>query len=369
MKFTYYFKYKKLITNILIFGIIFYLLMHSKVLVTSISKSTNIFITKLIPALFPYLLITEILINSGKVNNLSYGLSSAISKLFAIPKHTTASVIIGFLLGYPNSAKYILKMYNDKQIDSKVATKLISFTSNANMSYIIASIGIGMFRSIEVGIILTISHFLSAIIIGIFFTPSYNNNIIQQTNTNSNSFNKISSPFELLYVSIYGTLKTLAFIFSYTVIFSLIPTVVFSDLNVPQTLKAVITGIFEISNGINAVQLLDISLNTKIILTSFILSFSSLMILVQIFSFAFKAKVKFGDLVKYKLIQGIISCIITYMIITYIYTPILPVYITKDMFVSPLNILPSTIYMFAIFITIILSLILFRKKRQGKPVA
>lgn len=369
MKFTYYFKYKKLIINILIFVVIFYLLMHSKVLVTSISESTNIFINKLIPALFPYLLITELLINSGMVSNLSYGLSSTISKLFRIPKHTTSSVIIGFLLGYPNSAKYILKTYKDKQIDNKIATKLVAFTSNANMSYIIATIGIGMFKSIEVGVILTVSHFLSAIIIGMFLTPSYNNNIIQQTNTNSNSFEKIYSPFELLYTSIYGTLKTLAFIFSYTVIFSLIPTVIFSDLNLNQTLKAVITGIFEISNGINSIYLLDISTNLKLMLTSFVLSFSSLMILIQIFSFVFKASVKFKDLVKYKLLQGVLSCVITYIILRYIYTPTLSVFLTNDTFASSLNILPSTIYMLAIFITIILSLILFRKKRQGKPVA
>lgn len=369
MKFTYYFKYKKLITNLLIFAIIFYLLIHSKVLVTSISASTNIFITKLIPALFPYLLITELLINSGKSNCLSYGLDNVLSKLFRIPKHTSASVIIGFLLGYPNSAKYILKIYKDNLIDSKIATKLIAFTSNANMAYIIASIGIGMFKSIEVGVILTVSHFLSAIIIGIFLTPSYNNNIIQQTNTNSNSFEKIYSPFELLYTSIYGTLKTLAFIFSYTVIFSFIPTVIFSDLNFNQTLKAVITGIFEISNGINNIYMLNIPINLKLILTSFILSFSSLMILVQIFSFAFKANVKFKDLVKYKLLQGVLSCVITYMILRYMYTPTLSVFITNDTFTSSLNVLPSTIYVFAIFVTIILSLILFRKKRQGKPVA
>lgn len=369
MKFICFFKYKKLITNIIIFAIIFYLLMNSKVLVASISESTNIFLTKLIPALFPYLLITELLINSGKVNSLSYGLSNVISKVFRIPKHTTASVIIGFLLGYPNSAKYILKLYNDKQIDCKLATKLVAFTSNANMSYIIASVGIGMFKNIQFGIILAVSHFLSAILIGIFFTTSYNNNIIQQTNINSNSFKKIYSPFELLYTSIYGALKTLAFIFSYTVIFSLIPTVMFSSLNIPQTIKAVITGIFEISNGINGLYLLDVPQNIKLVLVSFILSFSSLMILIQIYSFAYKAKVKFKDLLKYKLLQGSISSIITYIILVYLYDPAISVFESTDTYLSNIKVLPSTIYMISIFILIILCCIIFRKKRQEKPVA
>ena len=364
MKIKFFFKYKKILSNILIFSTIFYLLMHSKTLVISISQSTNIFLTKLIPALFPYLLITEILINSGRVNNLSYGLSGLFKKVFRIPKNTTATVIIGFLLGYPNSAKYILNLYNEKQIDSSVATKLVAFTSNANLSYIIATVGISIFKSIEVGILLAISHFLSAIIIGIFFTPSYNNIIIQQTNINSNSFKKIYSPFELLYISIYGTLKTLAFVFSYTVIFSLVPTLIFSDFSIPATLKAVIVGIFEISSGINNIYLLDISITSKLLLTSFILSFSSFMILIQIFSFVFKAKVKFKDLVKYKVLQGFIACIITYITIQYIYRPVLTVFVNKDTFTSNYNILPSTVYMLAICITLLLALFLFRKKRQ-----
>ena len=211
MKLTFYFKYKKIVFNILIFAFILYLLLNSSILVSSITKSIDIFVYRIIPALFPYLLITELLMRSNKIYDLSYGISAVLSKLFRIPKHTTSSIIIGFLLGYPNAAKCILKMYNDKKIDKNLATKLVSFTSNANPSYIIATAGIGMFKSIEIGVILAICHILSSVIIGMFLTPSYNNNIIQQTNINSNTFNKISSSFELLSTSIWGSLKTLAY--------------------------------------------------------------------------------------------------------------------------------------------------------------
>ena len=206
MKLTFYFKYKKIVFNMLIFTLIFLLLLNSNILVISIRKNIDIFTSKLVPALFPYLLITELLMNSGKIYDLSYGISFILSKFFKIPKLTTSTVIIGFLLGYPNAAKCISKMYSDNIIDKKLATKLIAFTSNANPSYIIATIGIGMFKSIEIGVILAFCHFVSSVIIGAVFTPSYNNTIIQQTNTNSNTFIKISSPFELLSISILGSL-------------------------------------------------------------------------------------------------------------------------------------------------------------------
>lgn len=195
--------------------------------------------------------------------------------------------------------------------------------------------------------------------------PSYNNNIIQQTNSNSNSSYKIYSTFELLSVSIYGTLKTLAYIFSYTVIFSLIPTILISNLNLSQILKAVTIGIFEISNGIYNISLLEISLNYKLILTSFILSFSSLMIIMQIFTFVNQAKVKLKDLIKFKLLQGVFSSLITYIILQFIYTPVVAAYLSQDKLSFKTYILPSTMYLIALVITIIFISILFRKKRHG----
>lgn len=363
MKLISFFKYKKIIQNMFIYCLIFYLLAHSKLLVASVFESTNLFITKLIPALFPYLLITEFLINSGNIANLAFGLDNVLSKIFKIPKNTASCVVVGFLLGYPNSAKCILKLYENNKMDCKTAVKLVSFTSNANISYIIATIGLSIFKSIEIGIILAISHFLSAIIIGILFPSSYNNSIIQQTNANSNSFEKIYSPFELLYISVYNTLKTLGYIFAYTVIFSLIPNILLADLVIPETIRATIIGIFEISNGINNLSLLTIPLNHKLVLVSFVLSFSSLMIHMQIFSFVYRAKVKFSDLVKFKLIQGILSSIITFVIVGYVYKPLIQVFFNQDNFNS--NILScSTIYMLAIIVSFALSIILFRKKRQ-----
>lgn len=369
MKFTFYFKYKKLVFNMLIFALILFLLLNSKILITSINNSIDIFVYKLVPALFPYLLITEILMRSNKIYDLSYGISYALYKLFRIPNHATATVIIGFLLGYPNAAKCVLKMYNEGQIDKRLANKLISFTSNANPSYIIATIGIGVFKSFDIGVLLAISHYLSAIIIGVFLTPSYNNNIIQQTKVNSNSFAKIYSPFDLLSTSILGSLKTLAYIFAYTTIFSLIPTVIFNVLNLPSIIKATIIGLCEISNGINNIQLLSVSLNLKIVLTSFILSFSSLMILVQIFTFASKAQVCFKDLLKYKLWQGGLSSIITYILLNYIYTPTHSVFASIDNVVDNLYTSHSTIYITSLIIIILLSFGIFGKKRQVKPVA
>lgn len=101
MKIVLYPNSKKLITNIIIFSVIFFLLLNSKVVITSITTSTNLFISKLVPALFIYLVITEILINSNKIHDLSFGTLNILSKIFKVPTHTTSAVIIRIFTRLP----------------------------------------------------------------------------------------------------------------------------------------------------------------------------------------------------------------------------------------------------------------------------
>lgn len=353
-----------LLTNILIFTFIIFLLTNSSLVVESITNSTKLFVEKILPALFIYIFLTELLINFNLAKNLSIPFSKIISKLFIIPESSSSTVVIGLLLGYPNSAKYIKRLYEQGKITESEANKLVAFTSNANMSYIVCTIGILMFNNISYGIILTISHFLASIILGIVIKTSKPRVIIQQTKIKENSFKKIYSYFDVITLSVLATLKTLGLIFSYTIIFSLIPTLFLNYITIPEIYKGLITGIFELSNGIKIISNLNINITTKLVIISFILSFSSLMVIMQIYSFVYKAKVKFLSILKHKFMQGIISSTITYILLKIIKVQTVPVFSNSYELTKNLIILPSTIYMFFVLFTIILLSFLYRKKRQ-----
>lgn len=134
----------------------------------------------------------------------------------------------------------------------------------------------------------------------------------------------------------------------------------------PNFIKGLIIGIFEISNGINNIANLNISLTYRLVMISFILSFSSLMVLMQIYSFVSKAKVKFKEMVVYKLIHASISAMITYILTKFIFTSSIQVFENIDVANYAMSLNASTIYMFTICIAMFLSLIMFRKKRQSK---
>ena len=356
-------KTKMFITNIFIYLCIILLLINSKNVSTCISNSVNIFIKTLVPSLYIYLLITEILINSGLVYNLSFGLSNILSKIFRIPKETTFVILVSFLLGYPNASKCITKLYEDKIISLPLAKKLVSFTNNASPSYILCAIGISMFNSMNIGIILLISHFLSSVIIGICYP--YSQHIIQQKVAISNSFYKISSPFDILLTSMLNSFKTLGVILGYLIIFSLIPNLLLTKLQLPEIIKGIIYGLFELTTGINMFSTIVATTTTVITIASFILSFSSFMIIFQVYSFVYKTGIKLKELIIYKLSQGLISSLITFIILKLNIFTIqkdISVSLNLNNFYSYKNILPI-LYVYIILVTISILYLTLKKKR------
>lgn len=162
-----------------------------------------------------------------------------------------------------------------------------------------------MFKSLKIGIILLLSHILSSVVLGLIFRPR---TIIQQDykNGNSNSFKK-QPLFNNIVSSILDTFKTLIIIFSFTTFFNILSTFV-CTLSSNNIYRLIVTGIFEISNGLNLAVQSTLNLEYKILSASLVLSFSSLMIMFQVYSSFLGCPIKFNRLLAAKVLQGIISC-------------------------------------------------------------
>lgn len=301
--------------SLLITIFILFLLFNVQILTSTIQNNIQLFLYKLFPAVFPFIFFTNILIETKIAYNLSYGLKKVVAKLFNIPIISCPAVIIGGLLGYPNAAKFTIAEYTDGIITTEDVTCLAIFTSNANPAYIISTIGITMYSNIYIGIILCISHLLSSLILGI--ATRYNHtNIIQQKSSNSYTYNIKNISFEIISRSIFLTLKTVGIIFTFMTLFSCMATLICTKLNLGINISAIVTGIFEITNGMNLISNSTFSLETKLLLSSFILSFGSFMIIYQIYAVIYTAHIPFFKFLKGKILHGILSSLITAVIIS-----------------------------------------------------
>lgn len=319
MKLIVYLKNKNLFNKF-----IFMLFLFTLILLLLFQKQ-NLYISKdvltlwfnnLIPSLFPFLVFTEILLNC----NISYYFGKIFGifpRIFNLPKESASAIAIGFLCGYPNGAKEVLNLYNQDIIDNNTASKLLSFINNSNPIYVLSSVGIGIFHDLHTGVILYISHILSSIIIGI--CNSSHNIIPKNAQKVKNNEIKFKENFILILSnSFLKAFKTLIYIFGFMVVFSLLSNVLNNFLillNINSNIRAIICSIFEISSGISRIYKCIDDYFLKVVIISFLISFSSLSVIFQIYAATLSIKtIKLKDIITNKLIHGILSSMITILI-------------------------------------------------------
>lgn len=279
----------------------------------------NIFITTIVPSLFPFILFSNILIYSNYfmlIANTS--INRIIKRFFNISTYSASAVLFGFLFGYPNGARYVHELYEDRKITFKEVEYLLTFINNSSPAFILSTIGIGMFQNIRIGVLLLISHILASILIGKIFR--YKHLRKEKINDINIANFKYDLSFETITKAITKSIWTMCIIFGFMVIFILTHNYIFKILELifkPNDYIYTFTlGIMELTSGLSKIMLLPINFKSLIILISFILGFSSLSINFQIFSCVYENSFKLKNIIVSKFLHGILSSVITYILIS-----------------------------------------------------
>lgn len=279
----------------------------------------NIWLANVVPALFPFFILTKIIIS---FNQSSIPPLDKFTRKFF---HTDAGLVyaLSILSGYPVGAKMISSYYSAQKIDKTTATNMLSFCSTSGPMFIIGSVGIGIFHSAKIGYILLISHIMGSFLNGIIFTRK------QSTLANNPSKNLIpnttpASLNDIMYDSIVSILMVGGYIVFASVIISMLQSTILPYISVaiakliptsPALISGFLCGILEMTNGILALSLTSVSLKIKVILSSFLIAFSGVCIILQSVGFLNKMEIKKSLIIKQKLMQGILTVIVTTLIV------------------------------------------------------
>lgn len=342
-------KLKKILKTSMFFIVLILLLTLSETNFNSVSVSINMFLNKVFPSLFPFMLFTEILLSTNVIDSISRKFEKILYKFFRISPHGVSAIISGFLCGFPMGAKAVNVLYENSKISKKEAYYLLKFTNNCNPAFILSTIGIVLFKNIKLGILILISHYLSAIIIGCisnhlddsliiherddnlkllhkkttklkkkaYILNEYNKTYLEKSNKRTNK-KKNSNFMEIIKSSMFNSFKSLVLICGFIIIFNLISnsiSMLFNHFNISSKLAVIVSSILEMTTGSYNIYISDFSYIMKICLISFSLGFSGLSIIFQIYATISKYDFSLKYLIKYKTLQGILSFIITYDLI------------------------------------------------------
>ncbi len=277
-------------------------------------NAISVWTFKVLPLMFPFFIFTRLIVN------LSYPKTNFMDKFFNKIYHTPigsfSTFFLSILSGYPMGAKLICSKFENGQITSNQAKKMLSFCSVSGPMFMLGTVGISMLCSFKAGVIILISNIIASLLNGLIYrgkqevmdlklnyNPKPNNNILGD--------------------SIYDALISILMVCSY-IILSFIFIDLMQNLHITQSLsniiccvfnlnnsqdvvKSVLNGLLEITRGILDLSQSNISLKCKTIISSGLIGFGGLSIFLQSLNFLAKLNIPTKTMFLQKTSQALLS--------------------------------------------------------------
>ena len=303
-------KYFNLIISITIFLFLYEIFDHSNIVINTIYKSINIWYKNIVPTILPIYIIVDLLLNYNSIYYLSLLFGFFMEKVFKLKKETSFVFLLSIISGFPSNSKYIKNLLDEKIINEKEASKLLTFTHFSNPLFIIESIGISFLNNKKIGIIILICHYITNLIIGIINRNYYVNfDKVQDIKKNKTSF------IICLTNSIYNTVKILFLLLGIITFFMIITAIIKANFNFNPIISNVLCGLLEMTQGIFYIANENIAVNIKASIITFFLSFGGLSIHMQVFSILNNYKLMYFDYLLSRIIHAIISSSLVYLLL------------------------------------------------------
>ena len=302
---------KKILNIIIIIITLFvlYNVMMEKVLIyDSVKYALNIWVKNLIPTLFPFFIISDILINFNFTAYIPKIFKKLCKFLFNITDNMVSILILSIISGFPSNARNTRILYDKGLITLDEANHILIFSHFANPLFILTTVGVFFFGNNVVGIILLCSHYLSNFLLAILFRNYFKHN----TCMNDIIIDKID--FGNIFVgAIKKAIDTILLICGIVVTFMLLSSIINHSFNFNIYNSMLVKGLLEITIGIELLGKLNLSLIYKAVIASCFLAFGGLSVHMQIVSQITGTNIKYRFFLIGRLFQMILSGIITYI--------------------------------------------------------
>ncbi len=291
---------KNIIILIMILTLLILIFINNIEVKQNIITATEIWLTQVFPSLFPMFIWSNILIAYEFPEILANKIGFLFTKIFHTSSYGVFVFIMSILAGTPSSAFIIKNLVETNKINEKEASYLLTFTFFSNPLFLMNILSLIFPQNSILILKIILIHYSSNLIIGFLFRPKTHKTFqkIQKQNKRMDLGNLIST-------SLKKSLDTLLLILG-TICFYFIMTTILKTNN--QILNIIISGFFELTQGLNKIMTLENLYLKKILAISFI-SFGGLSIHTQIKSIISDTNIKYLPFLKGRILHAIIGII------------------------------------------------------------
>lgn len=291
------------------------------------------------PALLPFFVVSELLINFGVVEIIGVLLEPLMRPIFNVPGAGAFVVAMGYTSGFPIGSLLTVKLRKKRLCTRCEAERLMSFTNNASPLFMFGAVAVGMFSNPSLGIIIAGSHYLANLTVGLMlrfwgirdkekvFSPPTQGNLLTQT---FYALKKVrqqpKSLGKLLGEAIKNSVETLILIGGFIILFSaflevlalygvidwiskflllLLNPIEFNH----ELTDALANGLWEVTLGSKMASEANAPLTLKVMAVTMILGWSGLSVHAQVASIISETDLRMLPFVISRLLQATLSAI------------------------------------------------------------
>ena len=182
----------------------------------AVEEALSLCARSVIPSLFPFLVISSLLLAMGFGDLTASVLSGLMEPLFRIGGPGSAALVLGLLGGYPIGAKTAGELYQSHALSRQEAERLLTFCNNCSPVFLISVLGSWIFGSVRAGVWLLLIHVGSALLVGLLFRGT--SSACSQDMSRSCTFQAIS-PVQAFVSAVDGALRSVLSVCAFVTFF------------------------------------------------------------------------------------------------------------------------------------------------------
>ena len=269
-----------------------------------------------IPSLFPFMILSEIIVSGGLLKSLPRWLSAPMRFLFGLSDAGCGAVLLGMLCGFPIGAKCAKRSYEQGSMTKEEATRILTFSNNPSSAFLISAVGVSLWGNRRFGIALYATVLAVATVTGILI------NRLQKKDTPPRfvSFASSADPMplrpltgaKLFTESVSSATGSMLLICAYVVFFSALMGafhVILATFALPQAMTAFLFCLLELSGGVSQASALENPIFAAV-LCAFSAGWSGLSVHCQLISVCDGSGFSFRSYFLAKIFQGILCALI-----------------------------------------------------------
>lgn len=281
---------------------------HADLAMDGVRRGLSLCTETLFPSLFPFLVLSELLVAMHAGEILSRLFSRPVSRLFGLSGNATAALLLGSLCGFPTAMTTGAALYRNGEIRKKELQRLLLFANNPSSGFLIGAVGEALFGNRRAGVVLYVITLFSSLLIGIFLHVFFGAATEKSDNIPPYVQRKSLSPGDFTGSVKRGfstLLQVSAFLLFFAAVIGCLSALPgFSAL--PPIFRALFAGGLEMTSGISLAAS-TLSPESAYLLTAFLTGFAGLSVCLQLFSVSEGTELRLLPYLAAKTVHGLLN--------------------------------------------------------------